>query len=103
MHQRACYGLRWTPAGLQPAAERRAFLPRALAAASAAFLPLHRADRGQAQGEKINSLFSVLRERLAFLQVCLLHAHVLSTSTSACCWNATTSTPIRRSPCHRCL
>jgi len=44
----------------------------------------------------------VLRERLAFLRVGLLHAHVLPTSTSACCWKARTPTPIRRSPCHRC-
>src|SRR5258707_13622877 len=55
MHHDACYGLRWTLAGLKPAAERRAFLPRALAAAGAAFRPLHRADRGQGQVEKLTN------------------------------------------------
>jgi hypothetical protein len=40
----------------------------------------------------------VLRERLAFLQVGLLHAYILPTSTPACCRKATTSTPIHRSP-----
>src|SRR6266487_3069698 len=51
--------------------------------------------------KKINSLFSVLRQRLALSQACLLHAHILPAMTSACCLKATTSTPICRSPCRR--
>jgi Transposase domain (DUF772) len=53
--------------------------------------------------KKINSLFSVLRQRLALSQACLLHAHILPAMTSACCLKATTSTPICRSPCRRYL
>jgi hypothetical protein len=74
----AAAGLAAPPPKKQRVSLRAMLPPMALSAATS--------SRSRARpSSKINSLFSVLRERLAFLQVRLLHAYILTTGTSACC------------------